>query len=122
MRWRGLMSREVFKEAIAPARTYGHLAHGIQAKLFTFFLPNPLCLGANLSNAVVAYKGRIVNKGGLRFADEFVRHRVLDLLGDLRLAEGDFIGSLTCCRPTHELNRLLLEALFSSSCNYEVVM
>lgn len=110
-RWKGPMNRQIFMREIAAARTYGHLARGIQAKLFTFFLPNPICLGANLRNAVVAHRGRILTPGGLRFPDEFVRHRVLDLMGDLMLAGADLIGHLTCRRPTHELNRRLLEAV-----------
>lgn len=114
-RWRGPMNRETFIREIAPARTYGHLMRGIQAKLLTFFLPNPICLGANLNNAVVAHRGRILTPGGLRFPDEFVRHRVLDLMGDLMLAGADVIGHLTCRRPTHELNRRLLEAVLAET-------
>ena len=118
MRWKGTMNRQVFKRQIARARTYGHLVHGLQAKIFTFFLPNPLCLGASLDNAVVAYRGRVLTPGGLRYRNEFVRHRVLDLMGDLMLAGGDLIGHLNCVRPTHELNRLLLERLFADEAAY----
>jgi UDP-3-O-[3-hydroxymyristoyl] N-acetylglucosamine deacetylase len=113
-RWRGPMNRRIFAQEIAAARTYGHLTHGILAKLSTFFLPNPICLGANLGNAVVVYRGRILSPGGLRFPDEFVRHRVLDLMGDLMLAGVDLVGHLTCRRPTHELNRLLLDAVLAN--------
>ena len=112
------MNRQVFKRQIARARTYGHLVHGLQAKIFTFSLPNPLCLGASLDNAVVAYRGRVLTPGGLRYRNEFVRHRVLDLMGDLMLAGGDLIGHLNCVRPTHELNRLLLERLFADEAAY----
>jgi UDP-3-O-[3-hydroxymyristoyl] N-acetylglucosamine deacetylase len=112
------MNRQVFKRQIARARTYGHLVHGLQAKVFTFFLPNPLCLGANLNNAVVTYRGRVLTPGGLRYRNEFVRHRVLDLMGDLMLAGGDVIGHLTCLRPTHGLNRLLLERIFADESAY----
>lgn len=110
-RWKGPMNRSIFAREIAAARTYGHLTHGIQAKLLTRFLPDPLCLGANLKNAVVVFRGRVLTPGGLRFPDEFVRHRVLDLMGDLMLAGGDVVGHLTCRRPTHELNRRILLAL-----------
>jgi UDP-3-O-[3-hydroxymyristoyl] N-acetylglucosamine deacetylase len=113
-RWRGPMNRRIFTQEIAAARTYGHLTRGILAKLSTFFLPNPICLGANLGNAVVAYRGRVLSPGGLRFPDEFVRHRILDLMGDLMLAGGDLVGHLTCRRPTHDLNRRLLEAIHES--------
>jgi UDP-3-O-[3-hydroxymyristoyl] N-acetylglucosamine deacetylase len=118
MRWKGPMNRRVFRTRIARARTYGHLFHGLQAKLFTFFLPNPLCLGVNLGNAVVVHRKRILTPGGLRYRNEFVRHRVLDLMGDLMLAGGDLIGHLQCVRPTHELNRRLLERLFSDESAY----
>lgn len=118
MQWKGPMNRQVFRRQIARARTYGHLVHGLQAKIFTFFLPNPLCLGANLNNAVVTYRGRVLTPGGLRYRNEFVRHRVLDLMGDLMLAGGDIAGHLTCVRPTHELNRRLLEDLFADESAY----
>jgi UDP-3-O-[3-hydroxymyristoyl] N-acetylglucosamine deacetylase len=114
-RWRGRMDRRTFRAQICPARTYGHFARGLQAKILTFLLPNPLCLGANVNNAVVVHRGKILTPGGLRFPDEFVRHRVLDLMGDLMLAGGDIIGRLTCRRPTHELNRRLLEKLLSGN-------
>jgi UDP-3-O-[3-hydroxymyristoyl] N-acetylglucosamine deacetylase len=118
MRWKGPMNRRVFTRQIVHARTYGHLVHGLQAKLFTFFLPNPLCLGAGLHNAVVVHRGRVLTPGGLRYRNEFVRHRVLDLMGDLMLAGGDLVGHLTCWFPTHELNRRLLEALFADDSAY----
>jgi len=112
MRWRGEMNRDVFTKEIAPARTFGKLSHGVAAKVSTFFWRDPICLGAGPDSAVVIFRGRVINRGGLRFRDEFVRHRVLDLAGDLMLAGADIVGTVSAFATTHRLNAMLLAALF----------
>jgi UDP-3-O-[3-hydroxymyristoyl] N-acetylglucosamine deacetylase len=72
-----------------------------------------LALGGSLDNAVVVRGNRILNSGGLRFADEFVRHKLLDAYGDLYLAGGPIIGHFTGTRSGHALTRRLLTALFA---------
>lgn len=113
MVWKGQMNREIFKKEIAAARTFGRLDHGLMAKFFTALTSSPLCQGAGLSTAVVIHRKKILNPEGLRFPDEFARHRVLDLIGDLMLAGGDLIAKVTAKSPVHRLNRKLLEAIFS---------
>jgi UDP-3-O-[3-hydroxymyristoyl] N-acetylglucosamine deacetylase len=121
MRWRGEMTRPVFAREIAPARTFGKLSHGVAAKLSTFFWKDPICLGAGPDSAVVIFRGRVINRGGLRFPDEFVRHRVLDLAGDLMLAGADIIGRVSAFATTHRLNAMLLAALFNDRTAWEMV-
>ena len=116
--WNCDVDRATFRREIAPARTFGSLRDAVLAKLFTWFLPNPLCLGANRKNAVAIFRGRVVTPGGLRFPDEFSRHRSLDLLGDLMLAGADFQGKFTCFSPTHRVTRKALEAVFNSPTSY----
>jgi UDP-3-O-[3-hydroxymyristoyl] N-acetylglucosamine deacetylase len=112
MKWQGHMDRQIFSEQIASARTYGALRDGIAAKLLTFFLPDPICLGASTKSVAVIANGQVINADGLRFPDEFPRHRVLDLMGDLMLGGMDVVGRITCYSPVHRLNRMFLEAVF----------
>jgi UDP-3-O-[3-hydroxymyristoyl] N-acetylglucosamine deacetylase len=73
-----------------------------------------LAMGGSLDNAVVYSGGRALNAGGLRFADEAVRHKALDALGDLRLG-GRLVGHYKGVRPGHALNHRLLQKLFAST-------
>jgi UDP-3-O-[3-hydroxymyristoyl] N-acetylglucosamine deacetylase len=72
-----------------------------------------LAQGGSLDNAVVVSGDRVLNDGGLRFADEFVRHKLLDAFGDLYLAGGPIIGHFRGSRSGHAHTRLLLAALFA---------
>ena len=82
---------------------------------------NGLALGGSLDNAVVVGEKNILNKEGLRFNDEFVRHKILDSIGDLYLAgkpiQGYFYGS----KSGHFLNNQLLKELFSDKSNFEII-
>jgi UDP-3-O-[3-hydroxymyristoyl] N-acetylglucosamine deacetylase len=72
-----------------------------------------LALGASLENSVGLSNGKILNEEGLRYADEFVRHKLLDALGDLSLAGMPLLGSYHGLRAGHSLNSQVLKALFS---------
>ena len=69
--------------------------------------------GGSLDNAVVIHDGEVMNREGLRFVDEFVRHKVLDAMGDLYLAGAPLIGRFEAARSGHSLNRRVLAALFA---------
>ena len=94
-----------YEEEICEARTFGFLrdVEYIQAK--------GLALGGSLKNAVVLDDQRIINKGGLRFPDEFVKHKILDAIGDLSLLGIPIIGHFVACKSGHRLNNLLLKEL-----------
>ena len=77
-----------------------------------------LALGGSLANAVVVNDDKVLNPEGLRFADEFVRHKMLDVVGDLALAGAPIAGRFTGNRSGHRLNNLLLRALFADTANY----
>jgi UDP-3-O-[3-hydroxymyristoyl] N-acetylglucosamine deacetylase len=111
-RWRGPLDRAVFAGEIAAARTYGRLEEGLLAKAVTSFWREPLCQGAGLDSSVVVWRGKVLNRGGLRFPDEFARHRVLDLMGDLMLAGADIVGRITARSPVHRLNCRLIETIY----------
>jgi UDP-3-O-[3-hydroxymyristoyl] N-acetylglucosamine deacetylase len=98
---------ETFRRDIARARTFGFLAdvERLWAK--------GLALGASLDNAVVIGEDRIVNPEGLRYADEFVRHKALDAIGDVALAGAPILGCYRSYRGGHRLNFKALEALLA---------
>jgi len=78
-------------------------------------------LGASLDNSVALEEGRILNPEGLRFADEFVRHKTLDAVGDLALAGAPLIGAYRSYCGGHRMNVAVLEALFKDHSNYAIV-
>ncbi len=96
-----------FKEEISRARTFGFL-HEVEG-----LRKMGLARGGSLDNAVVIDGDHVMNEGGLRFADEFVRHKILDAVGDLYLAGGPIIGHFHGHRSGHALNNQLLRALFA---------
>ncbi|HZS85258.1 MAG TPA: UDP-3-O-acyl-N-acetylglucosamine deacetylase [Stellaceae bacterium] len=101
------LDSESFKAELARARTFGFLQDLDRMRAAG------LARGGSLDNAVVISGDAILNEGGLRYADEFVRHKLLDALGDLYLAGCPIIGHFYGMRSGHSLNRKLLEALFA---------
>jgi UDP-3-O-[3-hydroxymyristoyl] N-acetylglucosamine deacetylase len=75
--------------------------------------------GATLENTLAIDKERLLNPDLQRFPDEFVRHKILDAIGDLALAEAPIMGRFEGRRSGHALNNQLLHALFSNQENYE---
>jgi UDP-3-O-[3-hydroxymyristoyl] N-acetylglucosamine deacetylase len=108
------LTPERFNSDLAAARTFT-LASEVAA-----LRQAGLAKGGSLDNAIVVDGDKILNPAGLRFADEFVRHKMLDVVGDLALAgaaiQGRFIGHCT----GHRLNNLLLRALFADAANYRL--
>ena len=98
---------DTFKAELAPARTFGLLDDWPRLKAAG------LARGGSLDNAVVIHGNRVLNDGGLRFADEFVRHKLVDALGDLYLAGGPILGHFRGQRSGHMLTRRLLARLFA---------
>ena len=104
-----------YKSDIAAARTFGF------EKDVDTLRSNGLALGGSLENAVVVGEKKILNKEGLRFKDEFVRHKILDSIGDLYLAGAPIQGYFYGNKSGHLLNNLLLKSLFSDKNNYEYI-
>jgi UDP-3-O-[3-hydroxymyristoyl] N-acetylglucosamine deacetylase len=103
----GDFSNGAFRRDIARARTFGFEAEVAELQAAG------LARGGSLDNAIVVSGDRILNDDGLRFEDEFVRHKVLDSIGDLYLAGGQIIGHFHGFRSGHGLNHELLHALFA---------
>ena len=109
------LSEAVFRHDLAPARTFG-LAHEVAA-----LRSAGLARGGTLRNAVVVDGARVLTPGGLRMPDEFVRHKLLDAVGDLALAGAPLTGRFIGHRSGHALNNRLLRALFASPANWRLV-
>lgn len=80
-----------------------------------------LALGGSLDNAIVLDENGVLNEDGLRHKDEFIRHKLLDAIGDLYLAGGAILGEYKGYKGGHELNNLLLHALFADQTAWEYV-
>tara|TARA_B100001057_G_scaffold202967_1_gene203697 strand:+ start:69 stop:941 length:873 start_codon:yes stop_codon:yes gene_type:complete len=104
-----------YKTDIASARTFGFEKDVDQLRSIG------LALGGSLKNAVVVGDTKILNIEGLRFKDEFVRHKILDSIGDLYLAGAPIQGYFNGNKSGHYLNNLLLKTLFSDTENYEYI-
>jgi UDP-3-O-[3-hydroxymyristoyl] N-acetylglucosamine deacetylase len=103
---------ESFRHDIAPARTFGFV-HELDA-----LNKAGLGRGASLENTLAIDGDEIVNPKLMRFPDEFVRHKILDAIGDLALAGAPILGRFVGRRSGHALNNQLLRALFSDPANF----
>ncbi len=108
-------TKESYKNEISRARTFGFL-HEVQ-----YLRSKGLALGGSLENAVVLDEKKILNPEGLRFSDEFVRHKILDAIGDMSLIGMNFIGNYEALAGSHDLNHKLTLELLKDADNYEVV-
>ena len=80
-----------------------------------------LAKGGNLDNAIVIKDKKVLNKKGLRSENEFVKHKALDLIGDLALCGFNIIGDIKANCPGHEINKLIMKKIFSDYSNFEIV-
>jgi len=113
-RYVGKITPNVYREAIAPARTFGFL------KDVKYLKSQGLALGGSFSNCVVVDERRVIS-GELRFPDEFVRHKVLDLIGDLALLEYPLLASVTAHKAGHALHAALVRHILAHPEKWEIV-
>lgn len=104
-----------FVEEIARARTFGF------AKDIQYLQSINLALGATLQNAIGLDDHKILNPEGLRFENEFARHKILDAMGDMMVSGHNILGKYDSFAGSHNLNYKLTQKLLSSSANYEIV-
>ena len=100
---------------VCRARTFGFLSD------YEKLREADLAKGGSLDNAVVVDSYRVLNEGGLRFEDEFVKHKVLDAIGDLSLLGSNLLGAFEGYKSGHELNNRLLRALMAEQDAWEYV-
>jgi len=104
-----------FVKEVSRARTFGFLRD------IEMLRERQLALGGSLDNAVVVDDYRILNEDGLRYEDEFVKHKILDAIGDLYLLGHSLIGSFSGCKSGHALNNKLLQTLLADKNAWEEV-
>ena len=104
-----------FVKEISRARTFGFLRD------LDYMREQNLALGATQNNAVVVDDYRVLNEDGLRYEDEFVKHKILDAIGDLYLLGYSLIGAFSAYKSGHALNNSLLRALMSDCDAWELV-
>ncbi|MDR2905947.1 MAG: UDP-3-O-acyl-N-acetylglucosamine deacetylase [Helicobacteraceae bacterium] len=108
-------TRENYVKEIARARTFGFL------KEVNYLRSIGKGIGGSLENAVVLDEKRVLNPEGLRFADEFVRHKILDAIGDMAFLGAPFLGRYESFAGSHHLNHLLAKALLADKEAYKIV-
>ncbi len=108
-------STQNFIEELSSARTFGFLRD------IETLRQNNLAKGGSMDNAIVIDDEHILNVEGLRFADEFVRHKILDALGDLYLIGYPILGRFNAYKSGHALNNLLVREILSDPNNFEIV-
>lgn len=110
------MSAEIFRRDIARSRTFGFM------KDVERLWAAGYALGSSLENSlVIGHDDRVINMGGVRYPNEFARHKTLDAMGDLALAGARFIGCFRSYRGGHRLNAAALRRLLSDRSAFEIV-
>jgi UDP-3-O-[3-hydroxymyristoyl] N-acetylglucosamine deacetylase len=108
-------SKTSFVKEVSRARTFGFM-HEIE-----LLRENKLALGGSLENAIVVDDYRVLNEEGLRYEDEFVKHKILDAIGDVYLLGHSLIGAFSGYKSGHELNNILLRTLLADKQAWEFV-
>ena len=104
-----------FVKEVSRARTFGFMRD------IEFLRTQNLALGGSVDNAIVVDEFRVLNEDGLRYEDEFVKHKILDAIGDLYLLGNSLIGEFRGFKSGHALNNQLLRALIAQTDAWEVV-
>lgn len=108
-------SIEEYKENISKARTFGFL-HELQ-----YLQSKGLAKGASLDNVIGLDDVKILNPEGLRYGNEFVRHKILDAIGDMSLLGYTLVGEYNAFAGSHHLNHLLTKKVYEDKANYEII-
>jgi len=108
-------SKQKYVDEISRARTFGFL-RDIQ-----YLQSINLALGASLENAIGLDENSVLNPEGLRFENEFVRHKILDAIGDMMVLGHHIVGEYSAVASSHELNHILTQKLLSTEEAYEIV-
>ena len=108
-------SSTTFVKEVSRARTFGFVRD------LEFLRSHNLALGGSVENAIVVDEDSVLNEDGLRYEDEFVKHKILDAIGDLYLLGNSLIGEFRGFKSGHALNNRLLRALIADKDAWEVV-
>ena len=117
--WSGPITPESFVGEIAPARSFGRYVRAMAGRAYGFAARKPFLQGVSPRSAALLVRGRVI--GGMRVPGEPVRHRILDLVGDLALAGHPVEGRIAALHTGHELNHALVAALMRDDSAWELV-
>src|SRR6185436_14177879 len=104
-----------YKREIARARTFGF------TKDVEMMRSRGLALGGSMDNAIVVDDVKVLNEGGLRYDDEFVKHKILDAIGDMYMIGHPMLVAYSAFKGGHALNNKLLRAVLADEANYQIV-
>ncbi|WP_267361582.1 MULTISPECIES: UDP-3-O-acyl-N-acetylglucosamine deacetylase [unclassified Methylobacterium] len=116
--WSGEITPETFAREIAPSRSFGRFVQALAGRAYGFAARKPFLQGCGPCSAALLVRGHAI--GGLRVPDEPVRHRILDVIGDLALVGHPVEGRLTATHPGHELNHAFVAALMRDRAAWEL--
>ncbi|MBN2689436.1 MAG: UDP-3-O-acyl-N-acetylglucosamine deacetylase [Gammaproteobacteria bacterium] len=108
-------ARASFVKEISRARTFGFVSE------FEYLRSKNLALGASLDNSIALDEYRVINEDGLRYKDEFIKHKILDAVGDLYLLGHSLVGAFSGFKSGHTLNNLLIKKVLSTDDAWEIV-
>lgn len=111
-RWQGSVTPDLFRREIAAARSFGRVKLALPAMLYGLVRGIPILRGAGPWCAATIVGRRVI--GGTRMPDEFVRHKIVDMLGDFALLGAPLLARVTALRPTHDGNYGLMRALMAN--------
>jgi UDP-3-O-[3-hydroxymyristoyl] N-acetylglucosamine deacetylase len=117
--WQGTLTPETFRHDMAAARSFGRLKLAVPAMFYGLVRGIPILRGAGPWCAATIVGRKVI--GGMRMPDEFVRHKVVDMLGDFALLGAPLLGRLTALRPTHDGNYGLMTALMQQKTAWRFV-
>ncbi len=117
--WSGAITPESFRDEIAPARSFGRYIRAMAGRAYGFATRKPFLQGVSPRSAALLVRGRMI--GGMRVPGEPVRHRILDLVGDLALAGHPVEGRIEARHTGHALNHALVAALMRDASAWELV-
>ena len=117
--WSGVVTPETFVREIAPSRSFGRFIRAMAGRAYGFAARKPFLQGCGPRSAALLVRGRVI--GGLRVPGEPVRHRILDVIGDLALVGHPVEGRIIAMHPGHELNHAFAATLMRDRAAWELV-
>lgn len=119
MQWQATLTPQVFATEMAPARSFGHLRRALPAFLLGLISRQPVLQGIRHTPGAIIFNKQVI--GGSLFPDEFVRHRLLDFIGDFAFLGAPLVGEFLVHKPSHNWNHCCLKELLAAKESWEAV-
>lgn len=108
-------NKDSFKEIFSHAKTFGHISQVEQMQ------ESGLCLGGDIYSAIIFDDNQILSPSFTYNHDDFIKHKLLDFLGDIHITPYNIKAKFECYKPSHKLNNMLISKIFESTNNYEIL-